>query len=76
MLQELNAKLAELEGLIYCKNYCTESAGRFSYDDVDLWARLRSITLVKGAEFGPKTRAYLDNLSEICDVPTYDCMAM
>jgi len=75
LLPELNQKLKELDGLIHCEHYCTEGIG-FSYDDVDLWARLRSLTLVKGADFGPKTRAYLDNLSKRCDVPLYDCMAM
>jgi len=74
LLPELNAKLRELETLIYCDQFCTEGPG-FSYDDIDLWARLRSLTLVRGAEFGPKTRAYLTNLSQMCDVTLYDRMA-
>lgn len=75
LLPELNAKLRELEAMIHCEYYCTEGSG-FSYDDIDLWARLRSLTLVKGAQFGPKTRAYIDNIAAMCDVTTYDCMAM
>eukprot|EP00217_Crustomastix_stigmatica_P011731 CAMPEP_0183791970 /NCGR_PEP_ID=MMETSP0803_2-20130417/2237_1 /TAXON_ID=195967 /ORGANISM="Crustomastix stigmata, Strain CCMP3273" /LENGTH=282 /DNA_ID=CAMNT_0026036309 /DNA_START=35 /DNA_END=883 /DNA_ORIENTATION=- len=73
LLPQLNEALAKLEGLIYSEDYCTE--GGLSYDDIDLWARLRSITLVKGAEFGPKTKAYLENLSERGDIPLYFGMA-
>lgn len=73
LLPQLNAALAELEGLIYCEDYCSE--GGLSYDDIDLWARLRSVTLVKGAVFGPKTTAYLENLSARGDIPLYFGMA-
>merc|ERR1711924_201716 len=55
LVPELNAALAELEGLIYSEDFCTE--GGLSLDDIDLWSRLRSVTLVKGAQFGPKTTA-------------------
>merc|ERR1711924_517397 len=50
LVPELNAALAELEGLIYSEDFCTE--GGLSLDDIDLWSRLRSVTLVKGAQFG------------------------
>lgn len=69
LLPKLNEALQELEGLIYSERYCTQ--GGLSYDDIDLWARLRSVTLVRGAQFGPKTLAYLKNLSEAGDVPLY-----
>ena len=74
LLPELNAALAKLEDLICCEDCCTE--GGLSYDDIDLWARLRSVTLVKGAEFGPKTKAYLENLSAAGDIPLYFNMAL
>ena len=32
-------------GMICCEDSCSE--GGFSYDDIDLWSRLRSISLVK-----------------------------
>lgn len=73
LLPELNAALVELEDLIYCEEYCSE--GGFSYDDIDLWARLRSVTLVKGAQFGTKTTKYLENLSIAGDIPLYFTMA-
>mmetsp|Transcript_44672 Transcript_44672/g.100855 ORF Transcript_44672/g.100855 Transcript_44672/m.100855 type:complete len:281 (-) Transcript_44672:393-1235(-) len=68
-LPDLNKGLAELEGLIFSEEFCTE--GGLSYDDIDLWSRLRSITLVKGAVFPPKVTAYLKNLEKAGDVPLY-----
>jgi len=74
LIKTLNEKLVELEGLICCKECCTE--GGVSYDDVDLWSRLRSITIIKGAIFPPKVRAYLDYFEEKVDVPLYDSIAI
>mmetsp|Transcript_50522 Transcript_50522/g.68730 ORF Transcript_50522/g.68730 Transcript_50522/m.68730 type:complete len:273 (-) Transcript_50522:268-1086(-) len=68
-LPKLNEALAELETMICCKDCCTE--GGFSYDDIDLWSRLRSITLIKGAVFPPKVKAYLDHYEAAGDVPLY-----
>jgi len=73
LVPQLNEALVELEDLIYSEDYCTE--GGLSMDDVDLWARLRSVTLVKGAKFGPKTMKYLENLAVAGDVPLYFSMA-
>jgi len=73
LLPELNAALQDLETLIHSEKCCTE--GGLSYDDIDLWARLRSVTLVAGAEFGPKTRAYLETMAEAGDMPLYFGMA-
>ena len=60
--------------MICCAECCTE--GGFSYDDVDLWARLRSLTLIKGIELPPKTKAYLAHFEEKGDVPLYYTMAI
>lgn len=68
-LPALNEALKELEDLIHCDECCTE--GGFSYDDVDLWSRLRSLTLIKGAEFGPKAMAYMKRYEKEADVPLY-----
>merc|ERR1711937_577883 len=59
----------KLEDLIYSDTACSE--GGLGYDDIDLWSRLRSVTIVDGAKFGPKTLAYLNNLSEAGDIPLY-----
>eukprot|EP00808_Paulinella_micropora_P018633 g50428.t1 len=74
MLGQLNAKLAELDKMIYSEWFCTE--GGLSLDDIDLWARLRSVTIIKGAVLPPKTRAYMDNLSKAGDILLYDVMAI
>ncbi len=60
--------------MIYSVDCATE--GGFSYDDVDLWARLRSLTVIKGLTMGPKLRGYLDNFESKGDVPLYDVMAI
>ena len=74
LIEELNAKLVELNDKIYCEHYCSE--GGLSLDDIDLWARLRSITIVKGVEWPKKLRSYMDELSAMGDVPLYDDMAL
>jgi len=74
LIEELNAKLVELDDVIYSEHYCTE--GGLSYDDIDLWSRLRSITIVKGVQWPSKLRSYMDNLSALGDVPLYDEMAL
>lgn len=73
LVGEVNEALTKLEPLIFCEDYCTE--GGLSYDDIDLWARLRSLTILKGIVWPEKLRKYMDNLSAKGDVPLYDCMA-
>ena len=75
LIPELNEKLKELEGMIYSTESCTEGIG-LSYDDIDLWARLRSLTVIKGLELPPKVRGYLDHFEKTGDVPLYDVMAV
>jgi len=74
LLEDLNAKLIELNDMVFSEHYCSE--GGVSMDDIDLWARLRSITIVKGVQWPEKLRAYMDNLSALGDVPLYDEMAL
>mmetsp|Transcript_8102 Transcript_8102/g.11667 ORF Transcript_8102/g.11667 Transcript_8102/m.11667 type:complete len:301 (+) Transcript_8102:79-981(+) len=73
-VEELNAKLVELDDIVYSEHYCSE--GGLSLDDIDLWARLRSITIIKGVVWPAKLRNYMDNLSALGDVPLYDAMAL
>ena len=74
MIEELNAKLVELDDMVYCDTYCTE--GRLSLDDIDLWARLRSISIVADVAWPDGLRRYMDNLSELADVAMYDGLSM
>lgn len=71
-IDDANKYLAELESLLYSENYCTE--GGISYDDIDLWSRLRSLTLVKGIVWPKKVLQYMINLSVSGDVPLYTSM--
>lgn len=74
LLEDLNAKLIELDDMVFSGFHCSE--GGLSMDDIDLWSRLRSITIIKGAQWPEKLRAYMDNLSALGDVPMYDEMAL
>jgi len=74
LVPQLSEALLELEPLICCETFCTE--GGLSYDDIDLWSRLRSITVIKGLVIPPKVRAYLDHFEKLADVPLYDVMAV
>jgi len=74
LIEELNAKLVELDDIIFCEHYCSD--GGLSMDDIDLWSRLRSISIIKGVEWPKKLRKYIDELSAIGDVPLYDDMAL
>ena len=65
-IDNVTASLSELDDLIYCEDYCTE--GGFSYDDIDLWSRLRSLTVIKGVQWPEKTWKYMRNLSVRGDV--------
>ena len=73
LINEANEALKELDSMIYSIDYCTE--GGLSYDDIDLWSRLRSITLVKGIIIPVKLDSYLKNLSTLADLPLYYSIA-
>ncbi|KAJ1447290.1 glutathione S-transferase [Pelagophyceae sp. CCMP2097] len=74
LVKEVNDALLKLEPLIHCDECATE--GGLSLDDIDLWARLRSLTIVKGVVFPPTVRAYLDYFSKAGDCPLYDAIAL
>jgi glutaredoxin 2 len=90
-IQELNQKLIELDQMIYCEHYVTDmsdtasstlssrneySNNYISIDDIDLFARLRSITIIKNVIWPTKLRNYMNYMSEITDIALYDAMAM
>jgi glutaredoxin 2 len=47
-----------------------------SVDDIDLFGRLRGITLIKGLTIPAKVRAYINYFSRLSKVPTYDDIAL
>eukprot|EP00957_Ditylum_brightwellii_P007656 578834-Ditylum_brightwellii.AAC.1 len=74
LLEDSNAKLIKLDDKIFCEHYCT--TGGFSMGDIDLWACLCSITIISGVQLSTKLRGYMDNLSELGNVPLYNDMAL
>jgi glutaredoxin 2 len=49
---------------------------QLSVDDIDLFGRLRGITLIKGLTIPAKVRAYINYFSRLSKVPTYDDIAL
>jgi glutaredoxin 2 len=66
--------LKELDAMVFSEDFCTE--GGLSYDDIDLWARLRSLSVVKGVEWPEKLGKYMRNFEKKADVPLMDSMAL
>ena len=68
----MDAALVDLEPLIRSPEGVH---GSLTIDDVDVFGRLRGLTLVKDLRFPPGVRAYIDHMSELGKVPLYDDMA-
>ena len=77
-IEELNRKLVELDDILHSEHACSDVGmpGKISYDDIDLFSRLRSITIIRDVQWPTKLRQYMDNMSELGDVPLYDEMAL
>merc|ERR1711988_902259 len=71
-IDEVSASLKELDAMVYSTEHCSE--GGLSYDDIDLWARLRSLTIIKGVVWPEKLWGYMTTLAEKGDVPLLDTM--
>jgi len=63
-----------LDDIIYSEYHC--SPGGLSYDDIDLFSRLRSVTIIKDVEWPTQLRNYMDRMAELADLPLYDEMAL
>jgi len=70
---EINANLKDLDKLVFSEDHINPDG--ISLDDIDLWSRLRSLTLVKGVVLPQKLGAYMNNLSVKGDVPLMTSMA-
>jgi len=73
-LAAANEALKELEPMIHSAQHCSPHG--VSYDDIDLFARLRSITIIKGIQMPPKVAAYMEYFSKAADIPLYTGMAL
>lgn len=70
-LPALNESLAQLDGLLVSTQACN---GELSLDDVNLFAFLRNVSIVKAATWPPRVERYVRSLSERSHVPLFfDC---
>ncbi|GMF36092.1 unnamed protein product [Phytophthora lilii] len=69
LVKEVNKLLIELESLLH-SNHSVNA--ELSYDDLDLFGRLRALTLVKGIEWPAKVREFMEYFSTQGDVPLFD----
>mmetsp|Transcript_40727 Transcript_40727/g.49406 ORF Transcript_40727/g.49406 Transcript_40727/m.49406 type:complete len:325 (+) Transcript_40727:74-1048(+) len=73
LIPQINEALKKLDDMIDSPEACNPEGG-VSMDDIDLWARLRSVTIIDGLEMPIKMRAYMDYFAEVADCPLYFCM--
>ncbi|KAJ8904971.1 hypothetical protein NDN08_001483 [Rhodosorus marinus] len=69
LLASFNESLKELEAMLDSDE--SVSPGGIGYDDIELFPRIRGITMVKGVEFPPKLKSYAEKMSERCDIPLF-----
>jgi len=74
LVEEMNQKLLELDAMIFSPECCTD--GGLSYDDIAVFGKLRSVTLIRGIKIPPKMKAYIESMSERTDIPLYYHMAL
>ncbi|MDO4696384.1 MAG: glutaredoxin 2 [Neisseria sp.] len=68
-LRQLDADLAEADALLRSEQFA-DGIGA-GMEDILLFPVLRNLTMVEGAVFAPKTRAYLENMATRCGVALY-----
>lgn len=69
----LQSQLEELASMIFCKEYCTE--GGISIDDVELFPKLRQLTIVKSLQLPQKIREYVVYHANVSEMPLYEQIA-
>lgn len=47
-----------------------------SYDDINVYPTLRNLTVIKGVEFPPNVRLYIDEVTALANIPLYDHVAI
>jgi glutaredoxin 2 len=73
LVKQTEKLLEELAALFHSNR--AVNAGGVSDDDIDLFGRLRGLTLVKGLKWPKKLREYIDYSAEAADIPLLDSMA-
>ena len=70
---EMEEALASLDQLIQSPR---GASGILSYEDIDLFGRLRGLTLVKDLRMPTRVRTYIDSMAAAGKVPLYDDIAV
>ena len=73
LVKQANKFLEQLDQMFHSSQSVNEEG--ISYDDIDLFGRLRGLTLVRDLKWPPKLREYVDKMSEKGDIPLLDSMA-
>lgn len=68
LIKALAAELKKLVPLLHSETQVNE---QLSVDDIDLFGRLRAITLIKGLTIPDKIGAYIDYFSTASGIPTF-----
>ncbi|POM60185.1 GrxB family glutaredoxin [Phytophthora palmivora] len=69
LVEKVNQLLLELESMFYSNHSVNEE---LSYDDLDLFGRLRALTLIKDIKWPTKVREFMEYISKTGDVPMFD----
>ncbi|BDM65460.1 glutaredoxin 2 [Shewanella sp. NFH-SH190041] len=71
LLAGLNQQLATIDWLVLP----SERENRLSYDDINFFPTLRNYTVIKGIEFPPQVRRYIDEVAALTGIELYDNQA-
>lgn len=68
LIEELERALWKLDSMIGSSTSVAAN-GKLSQDDITFFPRMRGLTIIRDLGIPPKLRAYLDAVSELCDIP-------
>lgn len=71
-LAKVNASFGLLDWLVLP----SERHNLLSYDDVNLFPSLRNLTVVKGIQFPPRVRQYIEEVAALTGIALYDDVAV
>lgn len=73
LVEEANRLLEQLATMFYSDHSVNKAMG---YDDIDVFGRLRCLTLVRDIKWPSNVREFLDHMAKAGDVPLLNNMAM
>lgn len=69
LISQMEEELEKLEGLLKPEHSFYQE--KLSWSDFHLFPFLRSLSIVKGVSFLPKTKNYIENLSKLSQIPLH-----